>query len=132
MVSVRELRSPRFRLSGWPAYRLEWLFPAPALPSVTAGAIYPATLRPVNQTAGNGLNRALCPSGDELFSIFRPTPLRDIHHDDLDSAFQPRFPAVSQLIPGPVRTDARCTSMLASSSHMEGAGELGCDLQDFR
>jgi hypothetical protein len=38
---------------------------------------------------------------------------------------------VSQLIPKPVRTDARCTSMLASSSHMEGAGELGCDLQDL-
>jgi hypothetical protein len=39
---------------------------------------------------------------------------------------------VSQLISRPIRTDARCTSILASSSHMEGVGELGCDLQNFR
>ena len=40
------------------------------------------TLRPVNQTASNGMNRAFCPSGDELLPITRPTPLRDIDHDD--------------------------------------------------
>jgi hypothetical protein len=42
-----------------------------------------------------------------------------------------RFPAVSQEILQPVRTDTRCTSMLASSSHMVGVGELGRDLQNL-
>jgi len=147
-----------------------------ALVAATEIRVVFRTLRPVSQTASNGLNRAFCPSGDELLPITRPTPLRDIDHDDSELREQferagSRFAeetipseqtpeasvhrrlhqiSVRQCLPAAiprgvavnsetgqdgcemyVRTDARCTSMLASSSHMKGAGELGCYLQDF-
>jgi hypothetical protein len=38
---------------------------------------------------------------------------------------------VSQEISKPVRTNTRCTSILASSSHMKRVGEFGGDLQNL-
>ena len=49
----------------------------------------------------------------------------------LEGAFGPRFPAVSQEILKPLRTDTRFASRLASSSDMAGAGGLGGDLHNF-
>jgi hypothetical protein len=37
---------------------------------------------PVNRLAGDWLNRALCPTGDEALPIIRPAALWDMHHDD--------------------------------------------------
>jgi hypothetical protein len=38
---------------------------------------------------------------------------------------------VSQLMPRSLKIAARCTSTFASSSHMNGIGYLGSDLEDF-
>jgi len=46
----------------------------------------------------------------------------------LDRAFQPRSAAVSQGILYCFKTEARCTSTFASSSHMNGIRKLSSDL----
>ena len=61
----------------------------------------------------------------------KPASTAALTRSPFDRAFHPRFPAVSQEILKPARTATRCTSMLASSSHMEGVGQLRGDLQNF-
>ena len=61
----------------------------------------------------------------------KPDSTATLTRSPFESAFHPRFPAVSQEIPKPLRTGTRCTSIFASSSHMEGIGELGRDLQNL-
>src|ERR1017187_7473681 len=61
----------------------------------------------------------------------KPASTAMLTRSPFERAFHPRLPAVSQEILKPVRTDIRCTSILASSSHMEGVGELGGDLQNL-
>ena len=66
----------------------------------------------------------------------KPAETAAVTRSPFDRAFQLRLPAVSQETPKSPRTDKRCessliSSRLASSSHMERIGDLGCDLHDL-
>ena len=76
----------------------------------------------------SGLTKELVPSEQAVEACVHGH-VREV--SPFEGAFHPPFPAVSQEILKPARTATRCTSMLASSSHTVGVGELGRDLQNL-
>jgi hypothetical protein len=77
----------------------------------------------MNETAGNRLNARDSPGCGKPLLVLLPALLRQVLTEKPSASEHAVKPAAAAA--------ARCTSILASSSHMEGIGELGSDLQSF-